>query len=197
MSKSAQTLFPVHPIIKNRWSARVFSDRPITQEERDTLLEAASWAPSSMNDQPWLYYYAHKDQPAFERMIQCLLPGNSAWAKDAALVLLSICKTRFGRNNQFNRHAMHDTGAANALLLIQAASMGIYGRQMGGYDDALSRTIFNIPIDTEIACFMALGHMGNPDTIEEPFRARESAPRSRNGLSNFAADIKTIEKTTT
>jgi nitroreductase len=185
--KIATTINPVHPLIRNRWSARAFADKPIERQTLDTLFEAASWAPSSMNEQPWRYYFAMKGEPAFDQMASCLLNGNEPWAKNAAVLILNTCTLRFKRNDKPNRHAMHDTGAANALLLLQAASMNIYGHQMGGYDPQKTIETFQVPPHTEVVCFMALGYIDHPDTLEEPYRTREITPRSRMQLAEFAA----------
>jgi nitroreductase len=192
--KIAHTQYPVHQLIRKRWSARAFSPDAITPEERNTLLEAAAWAPSSMNEQPWRYYFAHRGEPAFELMADCLLPGNEPWARKAALMLLCLCDTRFKRNDKENRHAMHDTGAANTQLLLQAAEMEIYGHMMGGYDAQRTADNFAIPPNHEIVCFMALGRRDTPETLEEPYRTREITPRTRLNLNEFAGSAGEILK---
>ncbi len=183
--KEAQTLYPVHEFIRQRWSARAFSPQPIPQHEVMTLLEASAWAPSSMNEQPWVYLYAHKGEEAFDRMAECLLPGNR-WAKNAPLMLLSLARKTFAANGKLNRHALHDVGAANANLLLQAAAMDIFGHQMGGFDWDKTIESFSIPENMEPVCFIALGYLDEPDTLEEPFRTREVTPRTRKPLETFA-----------
>ncbi len=183
--KEAQTLHPVHPLLRRRWSARAFTSQPIAEATLMTLLEAASWAPSSMNEQPWVYLFAHKGEVAFDLMVDCLLPGNH-WAKNAPLMLLSLARKTFLANGKLNRHALHDVGAANAQLLLQAADMDIYGHQMGGFDmDKTLRTL-QIPDDLEPVCFIALGYLDEPSTLDEPLRSRELMPRSRRPVEAFA-----------
>jgi nitroreductase len=184
-AKEAVTQYPVHEFIRQRWSARSFSDRPIEHDTLMTLLEAASWTPSSMNEQPWVFLYAHKGEPAFQQMFDCLLPGNR-WADGAQVLLLSLARTNFVSNGQANRHALHDTGAANMALLLQAASMDIFGHQMGGFNMQKTIETFQIPNDLEPVCFISLGYLDDPEKLEEPFRSRELTPRKRKALSEFA-----------
>ncbi len=183
--KEAQTQYSIHPLLRRRWSARAFAPQPIAEETLMTLLEAASWAPSSMNEQPWVYLFAHKGDAAFNLMADCLLPGNR-WAKNAPLLLLSLARKTFATNGKPNRHALHDVGAANVQLLLQAADMDIYGHQMGGFDMEKTLRTFHISDDLEPVCFIALGYLDDPDTLEEPFRTRELTPRSRKPIGAFA-----------
>ncbi len=184
-AKEAQTRYPVHEFIRQRWSARAFSDRPIAHEELMTLLEAASWASSSMNEQPWVYLYAHRGEEAFDRMYECLLPGNR-WADGAAVMLISLVRKKFSANDRPNRHAMHDVGSANTTLLLQAAAMDIFGHMMGGFDMQKTIDTFQVPEDMEVSCFIALGYLDDPEKLEEPFRTREVSPRSRKPIEAFA-----------
>lgn len=185
--KTAQTQGPVSQLIRKRWSARSFSSQPIGQSDMETLFEAASWAPSSMNDQPWKYLWALREESrAHEQMVKCLLPSNQAWAKDAAALVLSLAETNFSQNGKANRHYLHDVGSANTLLLLQATEMNIYGHMIGGFDMALTKEIFQIPDRLEPVCFIALGYLAEPEQLEEPFRSRELSPRSRKPLSTFA-----------
>lgn len=184
-AKEAATQYPVHQFIRQRWSARSFADRPIEHDTLMTLLEAASWASSSMNEQPWIYLYAHKGEPAFQQMYDCLLPGNR-WADGAPVLLLSLARKNFASNGNRNRHALHDVGAANTTLLLQAAAMDIFGHQMGGFDMLKTIETFQIPDDLEVVCFIAIGYLDEPEKLEEPFRTRELTPRKRQALSDFA-----------
>ncbi|HAD11392.1 MAG TPA: nitroreductase [Saprospirales bacterium] len=185
MIKTANTRLPVIDLIKNRWSARAFSDQPLSEEQILTLIEAAAWAPSSMNEQPWRYRYGLKGSPIFEQMWECLLPGNQPWAKNAAALLLCTAKTSFSRNGQPNFYALHDTGMANALLMLQATSMNIYGHIMAGFDPEKLRDTFQLGEDEVAVCLIALGYLGTPDQLEEPFRTREITPRSRMALESL------------
>lgn len=188
MIKTAITRLPVIDVIKNRWSARAFSDKNLSDEHILTLIEAASWAPSSINEQPWRYRYALRGTETFHEMWECLMIGNQPWAKNAAALLLCTAKKNFAKNDKPNRHALHDTGMANAFLMLQATEMGIYGHIMGGYDPEKLRETFHLPEDEEDVCILALGFLGVPDQLEEPFRTREITPRSRKAVEEFIID---------
>ncbi|OUJ74880.1 nitroreductase family protein [Hymenobacter crusticola] len=180
------TSYPVHELIRQRWSPRAFSAQPVAPEALEQVLEAASWAFSAMNEQPWRYIYAHKaDTEAFERLVSCLLPANQAWAKHAPVLMLSLVKTHYD-NGQPNRTAMHDVGAANANLFLEATALGLHGHVLGGFDIARTREVFNLPEGLEPVAFIALGYVGTPDQLDEPFRTRETAQRKRKALAEFA-----------
>ncbi|MBC7775098.1 MAG: nitroreductase family protein [Phycisphaerae bacterium] len=188
MIKTAITRHPVIELIKNRWSARAFSDQNLTDEHLLTLVEAASWAPSSINEQPWRYRYGLRGSALFEQMWDCLLIGNQPWAKNAAALMVCTAKKTFTKNGKTNRHAMHDTGMANAFLILQATDMGIYGHIMAGYDPVKLRETFHLSDDEEDLCVIALGFLGTPDQLEEPFRTREVTPRSRRAVDDFVLE---------
>ena len=184
MIKEAKTKYPVIELIKKRWSARAFSRQSISDEALFTLFEAAHWAASSNNEQPWRYIYAKReDKEAFDKMVHCLMSGNQPWAKNAAVLILCLAKTTTGSENKPNLAAFHDVGLANATLLLQAVSQNIYGHMMGGYDRAKTKQEFTIPEGYEAVIFMALGYLDKPETLEEPFKTRELTPRTRKELS--------------
>ena len=190
-SKSAKTETSVHPLIRKRWSPRAFSDKPVPEELLHTLFEAASWAASSYNEQPWQYLYAHRSNEAgFNRLLSCINEFNRAWAKEAGVLVLSLAQIHLVRNGQPNRHYMHDTGAANTNLLLQAADLDIYGHMMGGFDYEKTVAEFDLNKDgLEPVCFMALGYLGDPEQLDEPLRSREQAERSRKPLNAFTQQI--------
>ncbi|RTQ47449.1 nitroreductase [Hymenobacter gummosus] len=184
--KHAQTQYPVADFIKHRWSPRAFTPQPIADEALRTLFEAAAWAPSAMNEQPWQFIYAHREQAeTFERLWNCLLPGNQPWAKNAAVLVVVLARKFMSANQAPNRHYLHDTGMATANLLLQAGTMGIHGHVMGGFDLSKTQQDLHLPAELEPATFLALGYAGEAEQLEEPFRTRELAPRSRKPLSEF------------
>ena len=181
--KTAVTKYPVLDIIKDRWSPRSFSDKEIAEKDLNTILEAATWAFSAMNEQPWRYIVAHKGTPLFEKLFDALLPGNRPWNKQSAALVLSLQKTTYSANGSENTTAMHDVGAANILLTLQANSMGIYTHPMGGFDKAKITTSLNLGEDTVPVVMIALGYPDDAEKLEEPFRTREKAVRTRKDLS--------------
>ena len=181
MNKIATTHYPVNSLIKERWSARAFSDKNISDELLNQFVEAASWAASSMNEQPWLYYVAHRGTPAFDQMAEVLMSGNRIWAKDAAVLMISIAKKNFSNGNP-NRHYMHDVGAANQNLMLEATANGVLGHLMGGFDVAKTKEVFNLEEELDPVVIIALGYPGNAEQLPAPFNEREVAPRTRKTL---------------
>jgi nitroreductase len=183
--KEADTQNDIHPLIRKRWSARAFSDQVIDDATMQQLFEAASWAPSSMNEQPWKYMYAHKSDPTFQDFFECLLAGNKLWNDNASVLILSLAQKQFSNNANDNRHAWHDVGAANTLLLLQAADLNIFGHQLGGFDREKTIETFNLPENLEPVCFISLGYLGDVERLKEPFKTREFVKRTRKNISEF------------
>ena len=151
------------------------------------LLEAARWAPSCANEQPWRFVVALKsDATAFDSLSSCLTDGNRRWAARAGLLILSVAKLAFDRNGSPNAHARHDVGLALANLLLQATAMGFAGHPMAGFDIEAARTACKIPPGFDPVSVTALGYPGDPDTLDEGLRARELALRHRHPVSQFA-----------
>jgi nitroreductase len=184
--KDTPTTYALHDLIRQRWSPRAFSAQPVPQETLNQVLEAASWAPSAMNAQPWRYLYAHQaDTDTFAKLVDCLLPGNQPWARHAAVLVVALMQTHYD-NGTPNATAQHDLGMANANLILEATALGLHGHFMGGFDAAKTRTAFNLPEGLQPVTFIALGYIGVAEQLEEPFRAREATPRSRKPLAEIA-----------
>src|SRR5204862_3430459 len=138
---------------------RAYSDRPIESDKIRSLFEAARWAPSSRNDQPWTYMYATKDQPElWNKLFALLSPSNQVWAKDAPLLVLSLARKNFAMNGRPNESAKYDLGAANAFLALQATELGLNLHQMGGYDHQRALDDLNIPDTYDLGAMMAIGY---------------------------------------
>jgi len=184
MKKTAPTEYPILPLLAGRWSPLAFSSRPVEQEKLERLFEAARWAPSCSNEQPWSFILAHNGTEGFDRMTDCLVDGN-AWAKSAPVLMLSVASMTFARNGKPNRHGMYDTGAAVASLLVQAESEGLMVHQMAGYDAEKARAVLQIPEHQELCAMIAIGYYGDPASLPEKSRLREDAPRQRKPQSEF------------
>lgn len=188
--KTPHSKHAVHPLILKRWSARSFSSKSISKADLNTLFEAASWSPSSMNEQPWEYWYVTKSNPEkFNLFLNCLMEGNQPWAKNADVLILNVAHKNFLKTNHFNRHYLHDCGAANTSLLLQAAELDIYGHMMGGFH--MDQTILDlaIPETLEPVCFIALGYLDQPEKLPEPFLTRELTPRTRKSIEEFVKEV--------
>jgi nitroreductase len=186
LEKLADAEHPIHELLRRRWSPLAFSGRRVEPELLATLMEAARWAPSSFNAQPWSFLVATKDEPAgFDQMLGCLVPANQSWAKDAPVLLISVAALNFPHNGRPNRHAMYDTGAAVMSLIVQATALGLYAHQMGGFSPEQARELYSIPEGFEPAAAIALGYRGDHDSLPEDMRAREQKPATRKALREF------------
>jgi len=186
MDKLAETQYPIHELIKNRRSPLAFSGQSIEFAHLRSLLEAARWAPSSYNEQPWHFLVAVKEEHnEFARLLGCLVPGNVVWARQAAALLLSVAKLTFDANGKPNRHAFHDVGLATANLSFQATALGLALHQMGGFDATKAREEFSIPEGYEPVAAMALGYPGDAQNLPAGLRERAHTPRTRRELKEF------------
>jgi nitroreductase len=186
MDKPAPTDHPITDVLTKRWSPRAFDPRPVEREKLLSLLEAARWAASSNNEQPWSYLVATQEDPAaFSTMLACLLPANQLWARHAPVLMISVAKMFFARNNAPNRCAEHDVGAASAQLVVEATSLGLVVHQMAGIETGRIRVTYKLPDRHEPVAALAVGYPGSPDALDEKLRERELAPRVRKPLREF------------
>ena len=186
MQKAAPTDVPVHELITNRWSPRAFAEKPVSSEVLRALFEAARWAPSSNNEQPWAYFVATKgDAENYAKMLGVLVEFNANWAKQAPVLALSVAHVKMQRDGKPNRVALHDVGSATSQLTLEANSRGLQVHQMAGFDAEKARQTFAIPLDWEPVAGIALGYPGDPESLPEKLRERELAPRTRKPLSEF------------
>jgi nitroreductase len=177
---------PVHPLITGRRSVLSFASRPVESEVLACLMEAARWAPSSMNEQPWNFIVATQaNKSDFDRLLGCLVEFNVQWARHAPVLLLSVAKLSFASTGKLNRHAFHDVGLATAALTVQATVSGLVVHQMAGFDVEKARHEFSIPPDYEPVAAAAIGYPGNSAELPEKLRKRDGSPRKRKPLNNF------------
>jgi nitroreductase len=177
---------PVHELITKRWSPYSFDSRSVTDEDLRSLFEAARWAPSSYNEQPWNYIVAKKENPEeFQRLLSCLVDGNQVWAKAAPVLALGIAKLRFARNDQPNRAAIHDLGLAAGNLVVEATARGLWVHQMIGILPDKARETYAIPEGYEPLTGIAIGYAGDPKALPEGLRERDLARRPRKPLKEF------------
>jgi nitroreductase len=186
VQKVATTDFPVHDLIRERWSPRAFADKPIPQNILRSIFEAARWAPSSMNEQPWAYIVAVKDDKSnFDKILSTLMEFNAGWARNAYVLAIAVTKLAFSKNNSPNRNAKYDTGAASALLSMEATWNALAVHQMGGFDPEKARQTFGIPEGWEAIAAIAIGYPGDPESLPQPLKDRELAPRTRKPIAEF------------
>ena len=186
MEKPAETQYPIHDLLRRRWSPRAFSDRPVAPDTLRSLLEAARWAPSSNNEQPWSFIVATKeDEAEHDRLLSCLVEGNSLWAQRAPVLMVSLARMSFEDDGKLNRHAFHDVGQAVANLSVQATALGLVVHQMAGFHPDKVRELYGVPEQFEPVAAIALGYPGDPGSLPERLRKRELAPRERKSLTEF------------
>ena len=161
----------LHQIIRDRWSPQAFADRSIDDATLRTLFEAARWAPSSFNEQPWAFVVARRDDTAeFARALDCMVPFNQDWAKSAGAVVLTVAHATFARNDKPNAHAFHDVGLAVAQLTAQATSAGLGVHQMAGFDAGKARETYGIPAGWDPVTMVAIGYYDDSDEPGERSR---------------------------
>jgi len=183
--------YPLHPLLAQRRSLRAFSSRLVDSQTLGSLLEAARWAPSSMNEQPWSFVVAtQQNEENFQCLLACLLEFNVRWARNAPVLLLSIARLTFASNGEINRHALHDVGQAMAHLTLQANASGLAVCQMAGFDIQRARETYSIPDDHEPVTVAAIGHPGDPATLSERLRQKQLTPQKRNRLEDFVFEGK-------
>lgn len=186
MRKSATADHPIHEHLRERWSPRAFSDKPILPEVLRSLFEAARWAPSSGNEQPWAFLVTTKDDPdVHARLLSTLVEGNQVWAKHAPVLAIAVAALNFARNGQPNRNALYDTGTAVAHLTFEATSRGLFVHQMAGFDPQKAIDLFQIPSGWQPIAAFVIGYLGDPQALPDNLRERELAPRSRKPLKDF------------
>ena len=186
MEKLAETDYPIHDLLQRRWSPRAFSDRMVEPERLRSLWEAARWAPSSFNEQPWNFIVAtRQDQAEYTRLLSCLVESNIRWAQKAPVLMISVAKLSFEKDSEPNRHAFHDVGLAVENLVIQATAFGLVLHQMAGIYPEKVRELYRIPEQYEPVAGIALGYPGDPGTLPDGLRQRELAKRTRKPLREF------------
>lgn len=186
MEKIAETQVPIHELIRRRWSPRAFLDLPVEPDKLLSLLEAARWAASSNNEQPWAFIVATRDDTqTYERMLGVLVDFNRGWANKAPALILTLAHTQFEKDGRPNRHAFYDLGQAAAHLSLQATALGLTTHQMAGFNAQAARERFAVPEGWEPVSVIALGYAGDPESLTETLRQREIARRERKPLEKF------------
>lgn len=210
LENSIETSYTVHDFIRGRWSPFAFSNRLVEQEKLLILLEAARWAPSSYNQQPWSFILATKDYPNdYNRLLSCLASANQRWAQYAPVLMLSVAKLYFDspaelnvddtiesltsvmqksparQRGSINRHAFYDVGMAVENLTLQAIALDLFVHQMAGFDIDAAKRLFHIPHDYEPVAAIAVGYLGNSHILPEELQLQQLEPRVRKPIEQF------------
>jgi nitroreductase len=186
MEKWAETAYPIEPLLRRRWSPRAFAARPVEPDKLRSLWEAARWAASTGNEQPWYFLVATRDDAVeHARLLSCLRENNQLWASRAPVLMVSVAKLTFDATGQPNRHAFHDVGLAVANLIVQATALGLFAHQMAGIYADRVRQLYGIPEGFEPVAGIVLGYLGDPALLPDDLRQRELAPRLRKPIEAF------------
>lgn len=177
----------INPLILGRWSPRALSGEPLSDEELSALFEAAKWAPSCFNNQPWRFIYVKNNTPNWEKMSSLLTEGNKVWTSKAAVLVLVISKQIFDYNGQPSRTASFDVGAAWENLALEAATRGLVAHGMAGFDYDQAKKTFNIPDDYKVEAMIALGRPGRVKDLPAKMQATEF-PSDRKKQALIAAE---------
>ena len=184
MKKDAHTNHEIHKLIKQRWSARAFSQEPIELDKILSVLEAARWAPSSMNQQPWRFIIGMNKDETHQKLFDTLVEFNQIWAK-APVLILAIGKTKMNINDEPNEAYSYDVGQAVATLALQATEEDLFVHQMGGFDKGKAMELFQIPLNYMPLTILAIGHYGDSDLLPEKIKILEYSPRVREDLEGI------------
>ncbi len=187
--KIAPTEVAIHELLASRWSPRAISNKAVTREQIHSVLEAARWAPSAYNMQPWRFiaFDRNHDEAAFQKAFATLVPFNQGWNAHVPVLFCALAKT-LNAKGEVNRTAPYDAGAAAMSLILQAHALGLAAHEMSGFDPNAFREAFSIPEDVEVIAMISLGHHGDKNTLDDALREREEAPRARVALAEIAFD---------
>lgn len=187
LKKPAQTSVPVHDLIRERWSPRAFSSKPVSTTDLAALLEAARWAASGNNGQPWRFIVStNADAAEHAAGVSGFNARNQRWVKSAPVLVFSCARKTFEANGAPNAHAWYDTGAAVAQLTAEAQSRGLRVHQCAGIEREVIRKTYGVPEEFDIVTGFAIGYQADPDSLPEELPGREKEPRTRKPLAEIA-----------
>lgn len=186
MDKTAQNLFPIHDLIKNRWSPRAYLDKPVEASKLQRVLEAGRWAASSMNEQPWRLIVGRRDMgETYDKIYDALVDFNKEWTKGVPVLMLIVGKTHLTKGDKENRHFKYDCGQFAANMALQATAEGLHMHQMGGFSRTKAEANFNIPEGYEPITAVVLGYQGNISRLNTDHQKSEEAKRERKDWSSL------------
>ncbi len=187
--KKAPHVSGVLPIFHERWSPRSFSDRAVTSETLTRIFEAARWAASSFNEQPWRFIVGRRGSETYEHIFDSFGEFNQKWTVRAPILILGVARTKFSHNDTPNRFAVYDLGAAASYMTLEAASLGVSTHQMAGFDENKARELLGIPAEYAIGAAIAMGYQDEPEKLNDPqLIERETSPRERKSLGEIVLE---------
>ncbi|MBY0110285.1 MAG: nitroreductase family protein [Candidatus Babeliaceae bacterium] len=178
--------YPINPLFLKRHSPRAIADKPLEKEKLMSLFEAARWAPSSYNNQPWRYVYSFKGSRVWQGLQALLVPQNRLWTSNAPVIICVLSHNLFQHNNQPSRTHSFDAGSAWENLALQAADMDLVAHAMEGFDYEGVRTYLSIPNMYTVEAMIVVGYPGNIDDLPQDLRKGDLEYTDRMPLENFA-----------
>ncbi len=176
--------YPINQLILDRWSPRAMSGEAISDQELKTLFEAARWAPSSFNDQPWFFVYAKRDTPEWKTFFDLMVPFNQSWAQNAAVLIVIVSRDSFAHNGKPSRTHSFDTGAAWQNLALQGSSMGLVVHGMEGFDYDKAKKNLKVPEGYTVEAMVAVGRQGALSVLSQTLQEKEKQS-GRKELESF------------
>lgn len=178
-NKEAKTKYPIHPVLKKRWSPRAFSDKPVEPEKVRSLFEAARWTPSSFNQQPWRYIIGFKGDETYTLIMDALTANNRNWALNAPVLIAAFGRKFLNESEDNNMAYQYDTGQSVASMTFQATEEGLFVRQMGGFNARTMAGNFQVPVHYKPLVVLAVGYIGEPELLPKELEAKERKERTR------------------
>lgn len=189
MKPTPKADYPIHELLLKRWSPRSFSATPVAQDTLNQLLEAARWASSSYNEQPWRFIVGQKGDANYQPLLDALNPFNQAWASSAPVLLVGVAKKTFSANDNPNRHAVYDLGQAMAQLTVQATQEGLYLHQMAGFDPEAIAKAYGLSSDFDVVVAAAIGTLGDAGDLPEQLAEKELQTQVRKPISDLLISL--------
>ena len=185
MQNPTNNEYPINKLVEQRWSPRAYSSKPIEKEKIKSILEAARWAPSAFNEQPWRFIVGRKGDSAYDSILGTLVDWNILWAGNAPVLILNLAKKTFSHNDKQNVTFKYDLGQAVGFMILECVNLGLYAHQMSGFDASKAAELFNIPDDYQAVSVTAIGYFGSVDELSEDMAGMETKPRERKELKNM------------
>jgi nitroreductase len=186
INKTAETVYPIHPLLKKRWSPRAFSNKEVETEKLLSMFEAARWSPSASNEQPWKFIIGLKGDETYQKIFDTLVEFNQLWAITSPVLILSVGNSMSIKNpDKPNDTYRYDLGQSVAHLTFQAMSDGLYVHQMAGFDKDKADELFTIPQGFNVFTAISVGYIGNPEVLHPNLKKMEYADRERRPLESM------------
>ncbi len=185
MDKPSKNTYPINDLVKNRWSPRAFSETAVEEEKLKSLFEAARWAPSAFNEQPWRFIIGQKGSETYDKILQSLVEWNQQWAGKAPVLVLNIAAKTFSHNGKPNATAQYDLGQAVALMLTEAVNQGLISHEMSGFDAEVAARLLLIPDNFQAVSVTAFGYYGDANSLPEDMLKSELEERKRKNIDEI------------